>query len=332
MSNAPPTPPADPSPADDPIAPRCAKFLHDLEHTRRLSPHTVASYRHDLELFCEFCRAQALTDVARVHGADIRAWIRHLHQRGLKPKSIQRSLSALRSFYTALFRDGVVTGNPVTGIAAPKVPRRLPAALDADQTMQLLDGSSSGNAEGEDWLMQRDQAIMELFYSSGLRLAELAGMNIGDVDFDEGFVTVTGKGRKTRKVPLGRIASSALKTWLATRTQLAADDDALFVSNRGTRISHRNIQARLTQHALTRGVPQHVHPHMLRHAFATHVLESSGDLRAVQEMLGHANLSTTQIYTHLDFQHLAKVYDSTHPRAARQKSRTTPVSDDEPTR
>jgi integrase/recombinase XerC len=328
MSNAPPISPA------DPIAPHCEKFLQNLTQVRRLSPHTVAGYRHDLHLFCEFCRAQALSDVARVHGADIRGWIRQLHHRGLKPKSIQRALSALRSFYKALFRDGVVTANPVTGIAAPKVPRRLPVTLDTDQTQQLLGSVRPDNVElnehaDDDWLMQRDQAIMELFYSSGLRLAELAGMDIGDIDFVEGFVHVTGKGSKERKVPLGRAASTALKTWLAARAQLQTDDDALFVSNRGSRISHRSIQARIAQHALARGLPQHVHPHMLRHAFATHVLESSGDLRAVQEMLGHANLSTTQIYTHLDFQHLAKVYDNAHPRAARRKSRDDVPADDD---
>ncbi|MET0380082.1 MAG: tyrosine recombinase XerC [Spongiibacteraceae bacterium] len=334
MSNAPDSTTATRAsgPADDtdrpadPIAALCEIFLHNLAQIRRLSPHTVAGYRHDLALFCEFCRTHNLDDVTRVHGADIRGWIRQLHHRGLKPKSIQRALSALRSFYKALYRDGTVTGNPATGVSAPKVARRLPVTLDADQTQQLL---NSHEATGDDWLLVRDQAIMELFYSSGLRLAELAAMNNGDIDFSEGFVTVTGKGNKTRRVPLGRIASSALQTWLQQRALLRTDDDALFVSNRGSRISHRSIQARLAQHALTRGLPQHVHPHMLRHAFATHVLESSGDLRAVQEMLGHANLTTTQIYTHLDFQHLSKVYDSAHPRASRQKDGAKKIGSDD---
>ena len=342
MSSAPPSATPDSSTPDSSttrespaplIAQHCATFLHDLTHTRRLSAHTVASYGRDLQLFGEFCAQHELDDVAQIHGADIRQWISFLRRRGLQPKSIQRALSALRSFYKNLFQQGLVKHNPVTGISAPKSARRLPVTLDADQTQQLL--QSTGNDEGGDWLDVRDQAIMELFYSSGLRLAELAAMNRADIDFDEGFVTVTGKGNKTRKVPLGRVAASALRTWLAQRAQLIvdgespADDDALFISNRGRRISHRSIQLRIDRHAQQRGVPQHVHPHMLRHAFASHVLESSGDLRAVQEMLGHANLSTTQIYTHLDFQHLAKVYDSAHPRASRRHAE--PSSDgDEP--
>lgn len=311
MSNAPSPPASIPSP----IAQCCERFLHDLTHTRRLSAHTAAGYGRDLQLFGEFCAQRRIDDVTQVHGADVRQWIGYLRQHGLQPKSIQRALSALRSFYKSLFQQGVVKHNPVTGISAPKTPRRLPVALDADQTQQLL--QSDGNED--DWLLLRDQAMMELFYSSGLRLAELAAMDIGDIDFGEGFVTVTGKGNKTRKVPLGSIASTALQAWLAQRALLNTDGDALFISNRGRRISHRNIQSRLAQHALARGVPQHVHPHMLRHAFASHLLESSGDLRAVQEMLGHANLSTTQIYTHLDFQHLAKVYDKAHPRATRRR-------------
>jgi integrase/recombinase XerC len=305
------------------LAQHCESFLRDLAQTRRLSAHTVASYGRDLQLFREFCAQRALDDVHAIHGADVRLFIGFLRQRGLQPKSIQRSLSALRSFYKALFRTKVVGHNPVTGISAPKSPRRLPVTLDTDQTQKLLEADDSA-----DWLHVRDQAIMELFYSSGLRLAELAAMNVADLDFDEGFVDVTGKGNKQRRVPLGRVAATALKAWLEQRAQLSADSDALFLSNRGRRISHRSIQARLAQHALTRGLPVHVHPHMLRHAFASHVLESSGDLRAVQEMLGHASLATTQIYTHLDFQHLAKVYDSAHPRANRRRTDTAPDIDD----
>src|SRR5690606_22000901 len=182
-----------------------------------------------------------------------------------QPKSLQRALSALRSFFKALYRDRVIDKTPLAGVSAPKAPRRLPVALDADQAKQLLD---AGAARDGDWLAVRDQAVMELFYSSGLRLAELAGMNLGDIDFDEGFVSVTGKGSKARKVPLGRIASAALHRWLAQRSQLGVAGEALFVSQRGGRISHRSIQARLARHALERGLPQHVHPHMLRHAFA----------------------------------------------------------------
>jgi len=336
MSSAPPSStPAQSTPPPSPIAQHCATFLHDLTHTRRLSAHTATSYGRDLQLFCEFCAQRKLDEVTQIHGADIRQWISFLRHRGLQPKSIQRALSALRSFYKTLFQQGLVKHNPVTGISAPKSARRLPVTLDADQTQQLL--QTAGDDEGGDWLDVRDQAIMELFYSSGLRLAELAAMNRADIDFAEGFVTVTGKGNKTRKVPLGRIAADALQQWLAQRALLstndaandAANDDALFISNRGRRISHRNIQMRIARHAQQRGVPQHVHPHMLRHAFASHVLESSSDLRAVQEMLGHANLSTTQIYTHLDFQHLAKVYDSAHPRASRQQP-DQPNDGDEP--
>lgn len=299
-----------------PLAIQCERFLQNLAAVRRLSPHTVNGYRRDLALFLAFCATHKLSQPDAVDGAHARAWLRDLHQRGLQPKSMQRALSALRSFYKWMFREGEIKKTPLAGISAPKAPRRLPVALDTDQAQQLLDNGSSD----DDWLAVRDQAIMELFYSSGLRLAELAAANLGDIDFGEGFVTVIGKGRKQRKVPLGRAASTALQTWIAQRAQLGIDGDALFVSQRKTRISHRSIQARLARHALERGLPQHVHPHMLRHAFASHVLESSGDLRAVQEMLGHANLTTTQIYTHLDFQHLAKVYDRAHPRASLRKN------------
>jgi integrase/recombinase XerC len=323
MTNAPPLPAHTVEPVSA-LARHCESFLRELADIRRLSAHTVTSYGRDLQLFREFCAQRGLDEVRSIHGADVRLFIAFLRHRGLQPKTIQRALSALRSFYKALLRTRVVEHNPVTGISAPKSPRRLPVALDTDQTKKLLD-----SGDDSDWLQVRDQAIMELFYSSGLRLAELAAMNIGDLDFEEGFVNVIGKGNKARRIPLGRVAATALRAWLAQRAQLAAEGDALFLSNRGRRISHRAIQARLAQHALTRDLPVHVHPHMLRHAFASHVLESSGDLRAVQEMLGHASLSTTQIYTHLDFQHLAKVYDSAHPRANRRRT-DTDAGNDEP--
>jgi integrase/recombinase XerC len=303
-----------------PLEQLCNQFLNDLGAIRRLSPRTVASYRHDLVNFCTFCGERSIESASAVVNADVRLWVAHMRHH-LNGRSVQRALSALRSFYKYLLREQFVSHNPVTGISAPKSARRLPKTLDIDQTQQLLQSASS--ASGDDFLDLRDQAIMELFYSSGLRLSELIALDVDTIDFPQGQVVVAGKGNKTRIVPVGSVALRAITAWLEVRPQVAPRDNALFISRRGQRISPRSVQLRLAQQSLQRGVAQHVHPHMLRHSFASHLLESSGELRSVQELLGHANLSTTQVYTHLDFQHLAKIYDAAHPRAARKKQPAT---------
>lgn len=301
---------------DAPLAQLCNRFLADLSGVRRLSPHTIASYRRDLDQFRAFCDERRIDDPAAIVNADIRLWIAKLRHH-LNGRSVQRALSALRSFYKYLLREHLVAHNPTTGITAPKSPRRLPRTLDIDQTQQLLQAPA---AASDDFLALRDQAIMELFYSSGLRLSELISLDVATIDFEQGQAEILGKGNKTRIVPIGSYALRAIAAWLRVRDSVQPADDALFVSRRGTRISPRSVQLRLARESLERGVAQHVHPHMLRHSFASHLLESSGELRSVQELLGHANLSTTQIYTHLDFQHLSKIYDAAHPRAARRAS------------
>lgn len=295
-----------------PLEQLCQQFLNDLGAIRRLSPRTVSSYRHDLSGFCAFCSERGITSAAAVVNGDVRLWVAHMRHR-LNGRSVQRALSALRSFYKYLLREQAVAHNPVAGLSAPKSARRLPKTLDIDQTQQLLQSD-----EANDFLALRDQAIMELFYSSGLRLSELIALDVDIIDFQQGQVVVAGKGNKTRIVPVGSVALRAIAAWLTVRGQAAPRDEALFISRRGQRISPRSVQLRLAQQSLQRGVAQHVHPHMLRHSFASHLLESSGELRSVQELLGHANLSTTQVYTHLDFQHLAKIYDAAHPRAGRK--------------
>ncbi|WP_101674741.1 tyrosine recombinase XerC [Alloalcanivorax mobilis] len=289
-----------------------AAFVRHLASERRLSPHTVNHYRRDLERAAPHLpRPWSATT-----GHDVRALVARLHREGLGGRSIQRLLSTLRTFYGFLIREGQARDNPALDIRAPKSGKRLPKALDADQVTHLLDSPT-----GEGPLALRDQAMLELLYACGLRLAELIGLNLNDADLVEGRVTVTGKGNKTRRVPMGKPAQAALRQWLKARPALVADPDqpALFVSQRGRRISPSSVQQRLKRSALTRGLEDHLHPHKLRHSFATHLLESSGDLRAVQELLGHANLSTTQVYTHLDFQHLARIYDGAHPRAQRKE-------------
>ena len=246
----------------------------------------------------------------------IRRFAAQLHGQGLSGRSLARLLSAWRGFFNWLGRGDVVRANPCEGVRSPKSPKHLPNALSVDETARLLQPSDDGDAV----LLTRDTAMFELFYSSGLRLAELAALDCVALDsaLNEGEVRVLGKRNKARLVPVGRKAREALAAWAALRDSLAgAEEPALFVSRRGGRISHRMIQLRLAQLALQLGLPRHVHPHMLRHSFASHVLQSSGDLRAVQEMLGHASIASTQVYTHLDFQHLAKVYDAAHPRAKR---------------
>jgi integrase/recombinase XerC len=291
------------------------RFLVYLRDVRQLSRHTLDGYLHDLLTLQRHCLEQGRTSPGQVVESDIRQWVSQLHRRGLAGSSIQRSLSAARSFFNYLGREQGRPRNPAASVQAPRKPRKLPKTLDADQVNKFL----SFNEDSV--IARRDRAIAELFYSSGLRLAELAAIDASDIDRDSRLLTVTGKGNKTRTVPVGAIALEAIERWLEVRPQVAADDDsaaALFTSNQGQRISARSIQARLKLQGRKAGMHQDVHPHMLRHSFASHLLESSGDLRAVQELLGHANISTTQIYTHLDFQHLAKVYDAAHPRARRR--------------
>ncbi|MDX5152127.1 MAG: tyrosine recombinase XerC [Acidiferrobacterales bacterium] len=288
-------------------------FLDHLAHQRRLSKNTLDAYRRDLQRLHSFCNRVDVQAWKDLQPAQARQYVGQLNRAGLSPVSIRRHLSAARSFYRFLVRESTMDTNPFIGVAAPRQAKRLPKALSVDQTSQLLQGEAEGALES------RDKAMFELMYSSGLRLSELAGMNQVDLDLHEGLVRVAGKGAKVRVVPVGRMALKALKNWLGYRKSLVASDEtAVFVGQSGKRLGGRAIQLRLNRLAQQQGLDGTVHPHVLRHSFATHLLESSGDLRAVQELLGHADISTTQIYTHLDFQHLAKVYDSAHPRAKRK--------------
>jgi integrase/recombinase XerC len=312
---APPERSSRPQASEHSLTPALESYLHHLHGERRLSPHTHAAYTRDLGLLRAYCDTAGVKQWRDLDTHNVRAFIAQSHRRGLSPASLQRLLSAIRAFYRYLMREGLAGKDPAADVRGPKLKRPLPKAMDADQVAQLLDSSE---ASDDPWA-SRDQAIMELFYSSGLRLSELVGLNLGDVDPGAGEVRVLGKGAKTRIVPVGRKADEALRAWLGERASwAAAGETALFVGKSGRRISGRMVQQRLRYWAIKRGVNTALHPHMLRHSFATHVLESSGDLRAVQELLGHANISTTQIYTHLDFQRLAKVYDEAHPRARRK--------------
>ncbi len=291
------------------------EFLIYLQDVRRLSPHTVKNYGRDLDQFQIFCTAAALLTLNQIREPDVRRWAAQLHRKGLAASSIQRALSAIRSFFRYACSHDSTLNNPAQSVKAPKRGQRLPKTIDADQIGQLF------RPDGDDPLTLRDLAMAELFYSSGLRLAELVACDIADLNTYDKLITVTGKGNKVRTLPVGRAALISIKAWLTVRTNAGESltpSSPLFVSARGTRISERSVQARLKALALQKGLPQHLHPHMLRHSFASHMLESSGDLRAVQELLGHANIGTTQIYTHLDFQHLAKVYDAAHPRAKKR--------------
>lgn len=291
-----------------------AAFLRHLAHERRLSPHTLSNYGRDLARIAQWLEREGRGPWERVDQDTVRRYSAARHRSGASGRTLQRELSALRSLYRYLLREGRIGHNPAVGVRAPKAPRKLPATLEADQLCALLD-----QAEDEP-LALRDQAMIELFYSSGLRLAELVGANLRDLDLADGVLTVTGKGAKTRRVPVGSAAREAIRRWLAVRPMLIGPEEpALFVSSRARRIHPRTVQLRLAQWGLTHGAPRGVHPHLLRHSFASHLLESSGDLRGVQELLGHSDISTTQIYTHLDFQHLAQVYDQTHPRAKRKR-------------
>ena len=290
------------------------RFLQHLQHERRLSPRTVENYGRDLAQVLSYCKDRKLSDWTQLDVHQVRALVAHLHRKGLHGRSIARLLSAVRSLFRFLLREGEVTHNPADGISAPKAKRPLPKVLDVDQISRLLD------IKGKDPLQLRDRALMELMYSSGLRLAELVSLDVNDLDRRDALVTVTGKGNKTRVLPVGKLALQAIDAWLAARAGIAnIDEVALFTNRNGSRLSARTIQARLREWGLKQGLDAKVHPHRLRHSFASHMLESSQDLRAVQELLGHADIGTTQIYTHLDFQHLAQVYDTAHPRAKRKR-------------
>jgi len=294
------------------VAPANAAWLEAFAaHLAGRPAHTQAAYRRDVAVLAGLAGDVELT---RLGAPQLRRFVATLHGRGLSGRSLARTLSSWRAFYRyALERDAGVTESPCAGIKAPKSPKRLPAALSPDQAVALVTIAET------DPLAVRDRALFELAYSSGLRLSELAGLDLDRIDIEGGEVRVWGKGAKERIVPVGAAAREAIAAWLAVRAGIdGADASALFVGRSGRRINIRAIQRRLAEWAVKRGLPQHVHPHMLRHSFASHVLQSSGDLRAVQEMLGHASIASTQVYTHLDFQALAKVYDKAHPRARKK--------------
>lgn len=286
---------------------KLSEFLETLHH---LSRYTQIAYEHDIKLLLDYCNKNGISSWKNLDGRQVSAYISSRHRQGIGGKSLQRNLSAIRAFYRYLNKLGHTPNNPAQGIATPKTEKKLPKTLDVDQTVQLVEIKDSNP------LAIRDRAILELIYSSGLRLSELVNLNLDGIDLSEALVTVTGKGKKIRKVPIGVKAIAALRNWLSIRSDFVNHDEkALFVSQRGSRLGARSIQKRIGEWAIKQGLATDVHPHMLRHSFASHILESSSDLRAVQELLGHSDIRTTQIYTHLDFQHLAKVYDKAHPRA-----------------
>ncbi len=291
-------------------AEQVAIWLRRLAEERHASPHTVAAYRRDLAKLQAFMTAQHVTTFAALDSNAMRAFIAAEHRAGLAPKSLQRLLSSCRSLFRQLNREGALDHDPALGVRGPKIHRKLPVVLDVDEAGALMEIDCGGP------LAVRDRAMLELFYSSGLRLSELVGARWVDVDLDGGEIRVLGKGSKTRIVPVGRFAVAALRA-LGT-VEGMPPDSPIFRGRGGASINARTVQLRLNKLAVLQGLPKHIHPHLLRHTFASHMLESSGDLRAVQELLGHADIATTQIYTHLDFQHLAKVYDAAHPRAKRK--------------
>lgn len=288
-------------------------YCAHLRNERQVSDHTLQAYRRDLLKVIEFCTSQQIAGWEALQVQQLRQLVARQHHQGQASRSLARMLSAVRGLYRYLNREGLCQHDPATGLSPPKGERRLPKVLDTDRALQLLDGGVD-----DDFIARRDQAILELFYSSGLRLSELTGLDLDQLDLTGGLVQVVGKGSKSRVLPVGRKAREALQAWLRLRGIAAPADGAVFITRQGKRLSPRAIQLRVKT-AGERELGQHLHPHMLRHSFASHLLESSQDLRAVQEMLGHADISTTQIYTHLDFQHLAAVYDSAHPRAKRSK-------------
>jgi integrase/recombinase XerC len=306
------------------LAPSIEHFLEELRTQRRASPHTIDAYRRDLERLAELAAGRA---PASLNANDIRGFIARLHGAGRSAATLARTLSAWRTYFTWLAEHRGLESNPAAGIRAPRRDKRLPKALTADQAVRLAAHEGEGG-----WIAARDHALVELLYSSGLRLAELLSLDWRHfaaepgaersrswIDLESSEATVLGKGGKTRSVPIGGPAREALARWLGVRASVRrCDARALFVSARGSRLTARSVQSRLARRARELGLGVHVHPHVLRHSFASHLLQSSGDLRAVQELLGHANISTTQVYTRLDWQHLAKAYDAAHPRAKRK--------------
>ena len=288
-------------------------FFRYLETERRYSQNTIRSYQRDLEHFSVHLQDKKLSRWAELKPHHIRTYASQIFIEGLGAKSIQRRLSAIRSFMNYLSREGMIKNNPAEGVKTPKAPKKLPEVLDIQQISQLLD------IQETDPLSLRDKAIMELIYSSGLRLSEIVRLNPIDLNLSDKSLTVIGKGDKTRMLPIGNEAIKSLRSWLSCRNELAnPEEEALFVGSRGNRLSRRSIQSRIKHWARKNGIQQDVYPHLLRHSFATHMLEASGDLRAVQELLGHKDISTTQVYTHLDFEHLSKTYDKAHPRSGKK--------------
>ena len=311
------------------------EYLRELHVVRQVSQHTIAAYTKDLDYLLARLDEQGL-ELADVTSDQVRSWVVKLHSHGQASRSIARMLSAWRGFYLWLANQkGLVNKSPLSDIKAPKRNKPLPKALSVEQAINLVESANNESVQADVFLRARDRAIVELLYSSGLRLSELLGIDLnpietkeyssaGWVDFEAGEVMVLGKGKKRRTVPVGEAALQALKEWLVVRANFALTEkeavQALFINKQGKRASARTIQQHLAALAVKAGLPTHVHPHMLRHSFASHVLQSSGDLRAVQEMLGHASITSTQIYTALDFQHLAQAYDLAHPRAKNKKS------------
>jgi integrase/recombinase XerC len=292
-----------------------ADFFTQLEIEKRVSVHTLTNYERDLRHLTEFCDAQKIQHWSELQTNDIRQHVTHRHRKGLGSASLQRELSAMRTFYDYLLKNNFATLNPAKYVKAPKAIRKLPKTLDVDQISGLLEAGTDSVLE------VRDVAMFELFYSSGLRLSELVNLNLADLDLNDKTLRVqSGKGGKTRILPIGRKAIQAIQTWLQHRVARTEMEKAVFLSKNGSRLCSRSVQKRLEKWCIKKGVPQHVYPHALRHSFASHLLQSSQDLRAVQELLGHESINTTQIYTHLDFQHLAKVYDNSHPRAKKKST------------
>lgn len=291
-----------------------ANYLNQLRFEKRASIHTVSNYQRDLERLSAYCKDKLIVSWVDLKQHDIRAHIAARHRKGLGSKSLQRELSAIRSFYAFLLKNSLAESNPAQHIKAPKQDRKLPKTLDVDQINGFLEAGTSSPLE------IRDLAMFELFYSSGLRLSELTALDMTDLDLsDRSLIVRSGKGGKSRILPIGSKAVIAINNWLQERSKLCAVDNVpVFVTTKGSRLGQRSIELRLSLWCKKKGLDQHIHPHMLRHSFASHLLESSQDLRAVQELLGHSNISTTQIYTHLDFQHLAEIYDKAHPRARKK--------------
>ena len=286
-------------------------FLNYLKSEKQLSLNTQINYRRQLYALIDLTDGLDITKWQDIDSSAVRLLISRSRQTGLQARSLSLRLSALRSFFDWMVKNDLISANPARGVLNPKLGQHLPKNIDIDEINQLLD------IEYSDPLSVRDRAMLEVMYGSGLRLSELVSLNCRELNLTEGEVRVTGKGNKERKLPLGRESIRWIEQWLTMRNDLKPQDDAVFISKLGKRISPRNVEKRFAQWGIKQGLSSHIHPHKLRHSFATHMLESSGDLRAVQELLGHADLSTTQVYTHLDFSHLSEVYDSAHPRAKR---------------